>query len=203
MVIHEESDLVAILSFFITILGAVNILLVPMGLFAFRKFRTAAKVAAIGIGWVALYLLALVTVSVLSPQTIVKVGDSYCADIWCIGIDKVNATPRGQGIVYRLDVHIFSDANTVTTSAKGVSFFLIDEGGHRFPLIRDPSVVPVDVTLNPRQSVNTSLTFVTTSGVRQLFLTAEDPNTDRFWWTKLYFGSDFSLLHKPPLLRVL
>jgi hypothetical protein len=75
MVIHEGSDLVAILSFFITILGAVNILLVPMGLFAFRKFRTAAKVAAIGIGWVALYLLALVTVSVLSPQTIVKVGD--------------------------------------------------------------------------------------------------------------------------------
>jgi len=77
------------------------------------------------------------------------------------------------------------------------------EGGHRFPLTRDPSVVPVDVTLNPRQSVNTSLTFVTTSDVQQLFLTAEDPNTDRFWWTKLYFGSDFSLLHKPPLLRVL
>ena len=128
-------------------------------------------------------------------KLVVKVGDSYCSDIWCIGIDIVNSTARGREIVYKLDVHIFSDANTVTTSAKGVSFFLLDERGRRFPLIIDPSVVPIDVTLNPHQSVNTLLTFVTASDVRQLSL-GEDPNRNRFWWTKLYFGSDFSLLRK-------
>ena len=28
----------------------------------------------------------------VSPQRVIKLGDSYCWDLWCMGIDKVKAT---------------------------------------------------------------------------------------------------------------
>ena len=109
---------------------------------------------------------------------------------------------QGSEIAYKVDVRIFSDANRVQTSAKGVSLYLVDERGRRFPLVRDPSVIPFDVALDPGQSVNTSLTFVAAGDARQLFLTGDTQGEPPFW-VKLYFGSDDSLLHKRTLLRVL
>jgi hypothetical protein len=97
-------------------------------------------------------------------------------------------------------VRIFSDANSVKTSAQGASVYLFDERGRRFPLIADPSVIPFDVTLDPREVVRTSLTFITPPDVRQLFLSGDGR---RPFWTKLYFASDWSLWQKPALLRVL
>jgi hypothetical protein len=205
MFIHYESGLGAVIVPLFVIAGATLIFIVAAVELAEKNYRFAAKALAVCIAWVAAYLIVLVSVSLLSPQTTVKVGDSYCADIWCIGINRVNATRRGQEIVYKLDAHIFSDANTVNTTAKkDISLYLVDDRGRRFPLVSDPSVIPFDVTLNPHQSINTSLTFVTTTDVRQLFLAIDATMaTNRYPWLKLYFGSDFSLLHKPPRLRVL
>ena len=201
MVVHSDSNLGAALAFLV-MLGTAITLLVSAVQVASGRFRSAAKALAASVSWTALYVLALIAVSVLTPQKVVTFGDSYCADIWCIGIDKVSAARRGQEIVYKIDVRIFSDANHVKTSAKGASLYLLDERGRRFPLVPDPSVVPFDVTLDPGQSMNTSLTFVTAADVRQLFLTG-DRGAGPPFWVRLYFGSDESLLHKRTLLRVL
>ena len=144
-------------------------------------------------------------VSLLTPQKIVNIGEGYCVDIRCIGIDKVNPTPRGQELVYKVDVHIFSDANRVKVSAKGGHLYLQDEHGRRFPMekVVDPSVIPFDVTLNPGQAVKTSLTFVVAADAHQLFLRGDSGDRPVPFWVRLYFGSDDSLLHKPTLLRVL
>jgi len=52
-----------------------------------------------------------------------------------MGIDKVNTTPRGQEIIYKIDVHFFSDANTVTTGSDDALIYLVDDRGRRFPLV--------------------------------------------------------------------
>jgi hypothetical protein len=205
MAVHYDSGLGAVIVPLFVIAGTAVTLIVAAVELAQKNYRFTGRVLGVCIAWVAAYLIVLVSVSLLSPQTTVKVGDSYCADIWCIGIDHVNTTRRGQEIVYTLDAHIFSDANTVNTSAKKeISLYLVDDRGRRFPLVSDPSAIPFDVTLNPHQKINTALTFVTTPDVRQLFLAIDATMaTNRFPWLKLYFGSDFSLLHKPPRLRVL
>jgi hypothetical protein len=59
-----------------------------------------------------------------------------------------------------------------------------------------------DVTLEPGQSVTTSLTFVAAADARQLFLTGNTRSEPPFW-VRLYFGSGDSLLRKRTLLRVL
>src|SRR5262249_54059383 len=126
MSIHYDSGLGAVVVPLFVIAGAALTLMVVPVEFAQKNYRFTAKALGVCIAWVAAYLIVLVSVSLLSPQTTVKVGDSYCADIWCIGIDQVNTTRRGQEIVYKLDAHIFSDANTINTSAtKEISLYLV------------------------------------------------------------------------------
>jgi hypothetical protein len=175
------------------------------------KFRSGVKTLGTVLGVSCVYVFAIITTSLLSPQKIINIGDSYCEDIWCIGVEAVSAQPQGQNVQYNVAVRIFSDANHTKVSAKGASLYLLDEHGRRFNLVSDPAVVPFDMTLNPRQSINTTLTFVTSSDVRQLFLTGaygnslegkRPPFIARFL-VSLYIGSDNSLMHKPTLLRVL
>jgi hypothetical protein len=200
MTMHSDSNLGAALAF-VAILGTAVIALVACELFASRKFRRAAKALLAGVALIGIYTLAVVAVSLLSPQRVVNRGDSYCADLWCIGIDGVDRKPLGQANVYEVAVHIFSDANHVATGARGASLYLLDERGRRFPLVKDPAATPFDMILEPGQSMHTSLTFVTAADARRLFLTGDYKGTP--CWTKLYFGADNSLWHKRTLLRVL
>src|SRR4051812_17446147 len=54
-----------------------------------QKLRIAAKVAAASVGALAFYIAAAAAISWVSPQRVIKFGDSYCWDLWCMGIDKV------------------------------------------------------------------------------------------------------------------
>ena len=127
-----------------------------------------------------------------------------------MGIDKVNATPRGQEMVYKIDVRFFSDANTVKTGIDDALIYLVDDRGRRFPLVDDPSVIPINTRLDPGQSLNTSLTFVTPNDAGHLFLTGDAPlpyHIPLGWkffriYADLHFGYE-KLSHKPTVLRVL
>jgi hypothetical protein len=201
VVIHSDSNLGAAVALMV-VLGAAIMVLASAALIASGKSRRAVKTLLASAALVAIYTLAVIAVSLWTPQKIVSAGESYCVDIWCIEIDGVSPKPLGQEIVYKVDVRIFSDANRVKTSAKGESLYLLDERGRRFPLVKDPAAIPFDVTLDPGQSVKTSLTFVAAADARQLFLTG-DAGREPPFWVRLYFGSDDSLLHKRTLLRVL
>jgi hypothetical protein len=198
MVIHSDSFAGVMLPFVVA-LAVVVLDLTSAGMLAFGKFRVMAKILRALAGLVAVYVLALIGVSILTPQKIGSAGQAYCVDIWCIGIEKVSPMTSSNEITYKVDVRIFSDANTVKTSGKGFSLFLVDERGRRYPMLKDSSVIPFDLSLDPGQSVNTSLTFVTRPDARELFLTVDSPI---FWAARLCFA-DGSLLHKPTLLRVL
>jgi hypothetical protein len=201
VVIHSDSSPGAAVALGV-VLGAVILVLASAVLIASGKSRWAVRTLLACAALVATYTLAVIAVSMRTPQKIVRVGDSYCVDVWRIGIDGVSPKPFGQETVYKVDVRIFSDANHVKASARGASLYLVDDRGRRFPLVKDPSVIPFDVTLEPGQSVKTSLTFVAAADARQLFLTGDTGGEPPFW-ARLYFGSDDSLLHKRTLLRVL
>jgi len=206
MILHSDSELGALLTLLVLFAGFVGLCASVM-LLVSRKFRSSLNVLLATTAVVGAYVLGVLVVSILTPQTIVNIGDSYCMDIWCIGIEKVNAMPRADEIVYKVDVRIFSDANSVKTSAKGAAVYLLDERGRRFELLNDPAVIPFDTPLAPKQSIHTTLTFAAPADVRQLFLPCgshhigEEPSVP--FWVKLYFGSDAGFLHKQTMLRVL
>src|SRR5438128_2239491 len=176
-----------------------------------RNFRSGAKTLAAVAGLIGVYLLVVMTTSLLSSQKIVAIGDTFCEDIWCIGVERVDVVSRGESVEYNVAVKIFSDTGTAVISAKGASLYLLDERGRRFPLVPNPAAVPFDTTLNPGQSIQTTLTFLAPRDVRQLLLGGvhggslgggELPLIPRLL-VRLYLGNDGSLMHKSTLLRVL
>ncbi len=145
---------------------------------------------------------AVVLVSLLTPRTIVNIGDSYCWDLWCLGIQNVNATPQGQNILYTAEVSLFSDADTVqleVTDQPKRFFYLMDEQDRRFPILTYSSLGAADVALKPGESLKSSLTFLAPASARKLYLA-----DDLKWppWVCLYFGSDLNPFHRRTLLRV-
>jgi len=199
MIVHSDVEI----GFWLALLvgfGAAVSLVISGILVLERKFRTAASVAKTTLSVMVVWVIAVSLVSLLTPQTIVRVGDNYCEEIRCIGIDKVRVEPKEPETVY--------------------------DQGRRFPLIGDPAVIPYDTYLDPGQKIQTTLTFVAASDARQLFLTfrprskaegAKLPAVGKTppAWATLPFGllgawfyvaspgRDDAPLHKPTVLRVL
>ena len=202
MIVH--SDGMGTPVFFFALLASGAILLVVIGFLASGRFRAARNVflcwSASALGYIAM----TIAVSLLTPQAIVNPGQSYCVDIWCISIQGVTKTQVAADIAYKAEGRLFSDANTVKTSAKGASLYLVDERSRRFPLIADAEAIPFNIELNPGQSVNTSLTFLAAADAQRLFLKVDLLNRSRLakFLTKFVIGNDSSLLHRPTLLRV-
>src|SRR5580704_10107677 len=193
MIVH--SDAVGSMVFFFVMVGSVLMFVVALIALAGRKFRLAGKIFAWWSAFAVAYTALTITVSLLLPQKIVNPGQSYCVDSWCIGVQNVTRAALGQNVAYKADVRIFSDLNTGTTSAKGASLYLADERGRRFPLVPDPSVTPFDTELMPKQSLNTSLTFLVAADARELFLRGDGP--PGLWMAKFFIGDDSALLHRP------
>jgi len=148
------------------------------------------------------YLGAVVVVSLLTPKTIVSIGDSYCWDLWCLGIQNVNMTPQGQNILYTAEVSLFADSTTAelqVTDQPNEFFYVMDEQGRRFPLLRYASPSDPKITVKPGESVKSSVTFLAPADARNLYLTGDIPALP---WVSLYFGSDLNPFHRRTLLRV-
>jgi hypothetical protein len=198
MIVH--SDGIGSTVFFFVMPASGATLLAAIIFLTRGHFRRAVKIFGWWSACAVAYTALTIIVSLLAPRKIVNPGQSYCVDIWCISVQNVTRTPLGQDTVYKADLRIFSDADTVKTSAKGQLLYLVDEHGRRYPLIADPSVPPCDTELSPGQSVNTSLTFITAADAQQLFLKGDGPS---LWIKKFFLGDDSALLHRPTLVRVL
>ena len=123
MTIRNDSELGALLTLAVLFLGFIGVM-VSIILLLSKKFRPAATALLVTLTGVGLYAGIVIVVGILTPQRIINVGESYCMDIWCISVEKVNTQPRGDETVYKVDVKIFSDANTAKTSETAQSCIL-------------------------------------------------------------------------------
>jgi hypothetical protein len=202
-VFHEDSSAGALAAFLVFVAAAFTGMVALALYINDRGSRDAARVGRFSAGILVPYLAAVALVSLLTPRTIVTVGDSYCWDLWCMGIQQVSAIPQGQNTRYTAEVSIFSDskhAHRVPAEFAKSFFYVLDEQGRRFPLLPDSSFADADVTVLPGEAVKSSLTFVAPATARKLYLIGENTGPP---WMHLYFGSDAALLHRPTLLRVL
>lgn len=192
-VFRMDSTPGALLEFLVLLAFAIT------GVMALVKVPRAGRVC----GSIAvLYLGGVLVASLVTPRTIVSVGDSYCWDLWCLGIQNVTAVPQGDTIFYTADVSLFADStNTQRLPAdpSGQQFFYVtDEKGRRFPILHS-ALGDRDVTVMPGESVKASLTFIVPADARSLYLTGDVGAPP---WVCLYFGSDLNPFHRRTLLRV-
>ena len=199
--------------------AAFALLVASVTLAALRKFGQAKRIAFYTLSGVVIWVVTTHAVALLTPRTIVRVGETYCYwDNICMGVDEVitdHATPE---TIYTLNMHIHNDAKTVKDGLQNIALYLKDERGRRFPMIPDSSVTPYDSLLDPGQSIKTSLTFKVSPDVRQLFLAWEGQELastggkkpPSFWQPivggiigLIMYGGGGYLFHKDAVLRVL
>jgi hypothetical protein len=212
VIVHSESPLIW-LALFVAV-ASVLLILLSASLAVARNFHLAKRIARTTLtGWV-VWVVVANGISLLTPRTIVNIGETYCWDINCLGIDEVIPPAQASDAVYKLNAHVYNDANTIKISFKNISPFLVDERGRRFPMVDDTSVTPYDSLLDPGQTIKTSFKFKVAPDARQLFLTMEETGpqehvggkTAPFWaplvGLAMYGGGGF-LVQKEALLRVL
>jgi hypothetical protein len=204
MTIHSDSTIGALFTF-VVMLTVLGCFVAAMLHLSFREFRKALTAFGVGAGIAAGFIVATAMLSLITAQTVVNVGDNYCEDIVCIGIDTVKAAPRDQKVVYTIGAHIFSDANHVKVSAKGARLYLFDEKNRRFPLTQDEGEIPFDTSLDPGQKRQTNFTCIAPADSQHLYLwySQGDPSRPTPFWVSWYFGSAHGIFRKPVLIRVL
>src|SRR5262249_54307805 len=147
VIIHSESVLVGL--GLLVAIAVVLSLLLSAALAVGGNSRLAKRIARTSLVGLVVWTVTANSISLLTPRTIVKVGETYCMDIGCLGIDEVASQSHATNTTYKLNTHFFSDANTVKISFKNVVYYLIDERGRRFPMVSDPSAPPYDTLLDP------------------------------------------------------
>jgi hypothetical protein len=182
MIVHSDSFL-GVMFLFLVMLGASAGPLTSIVLLIALKYRAASKIFLSTAGGLALFFVLQGSMLALTPRAVITRGDSFCADIWCIGVKDVKTSSLGEDM----------------------RLLLVDEQGRRFPLVPDPSVPPFNKELAPREGFDTTLTFNIPSGSGHLYLTSE-PTKARAFVVRLFtgdwLGEHFASLRKPFLLQV-
>ncbi|HEY6390760.1 MAG TPA: hypothetical protein VIX89_05760 [Bryobacteraceae bacterium] len=135
-----------------------------------RGARAFRMLRALGI-CAGLYLATAIVVHFLLPLRVLSIGDAQCSDDWCIAVESVKRPPpAGAEIYYDVILRISSSARRVTQREKGLSTYLIDGRGRRFDPAPEMSHVPLDVLLEPEQTVTAIRTFRIPADAHQLNL---------------------------------
>jgi hypothetical protein len=132
---------------------------------------TAASMALSGAGGRALrilrawamgfgaYMAVVATTSLAGPRRVLRPGDPLCSDDWCLFVESATRTVAGGRAEYRVNLRISSRALRVAQREKDAAVYLEDGFGRRYAPLRDPSAVPLDVRLEPGESIATARVF--------------------------------------------
>jgi hypothetical protein len=148
------------------------------------------------------YFLISLAVAFFKPQRVIRTGDPWCLDDWCLSVDEVRRIPGQRDISYRLGLRIFSRARRVAQRANGAWIYLIDERGHRYSPDPDPSLEPLDVVLQPQESITTSRLFHLPNDVHQIGLITGHGGAYCGPMAFLVIGESGCLFKKPTMIRI-
>ncbi len=129
-------DLLFLFSFLLIAAGIVGLL---VALFL-RRRRLALRLAIGLVIYAGVYVLLLVSVSLLSPQRVLAMHEVRCFDDWCMAVEQVEQRPaigsaQAQGGFYLVTLQVSSQAKRIRQRELDTAVFLVDERGVRY----DPS----------------------------------------------------------------
>lgn len=183
---------------FIAASFATAISLVVMAVAAIRGRRGRALGILCGVGlFIAAYLIVIVVVSLKSPTRVLHVLEPQCFDDWCISVDHVERTLAGTDAGYTTTLRLFSRARRRAQRENGVSVYVLDDRGRRYEPVDDPQAVPLNVLLNPGESIVAMRKFIVPADAHNPGLVVAHGRFPGIF----IIGDDQSLFHKPTVVR--
>jgi hypothetical protein len=108
---------------------------------------------------VAIYCGIVILVSLVAPRRVLSAGEPLCFDDWCITVEGAEQTASQSEASYVVRLRLSSRARRATQRENGVVVYLTDANGTRYDPVSDLSAVPLNVQLQPMESVITTHTF--------------------------------------------
>jgi hypothetical protein len=183
-----------------------------------RRRQRAGSLLRRWVAAVAIYLGAVVAVSLVSPQRVLAIGDDWCFDDWCVAVNSVTLAPelgpsdrpvRANGVFYVVRLRLSNHARGRTQRAGSVAVHLLDGLGHRHGVssegqsafeARDGPTLPLTSTIPLHQSLTTVRVFDLPRDVHDVGLTIEHPVG--FSPGLFVIGDQTSLFHRPTVVRL-
>jgi hypothetical protein len=141
----------------------------------------------------AVYLAAVLVVSLLTPQRRLAIGQKRCFDEWCYTVTA--ADWRGEQVA--VDLHITSEARRVSMRELGVGVRLLDSNGHSYWPVSE-SGPPLDTMLGPGESFDTRRIFRVPQDAVDVGLEVAHGITPAL----VIIADPGSLLHRPTLIML-
>ena len=117
------------------------------------------------------YIATVYAAAAFSTQTVLKIGDPQCSDDWCLAVDSVIPTPASATTHYTITLRIFSRARRVAQRENvAKDIYLVDANEQRYNPVLAGSEAPLNVLLQPEESVTTTRNFVLPAGDRDIRL---------------------------------
>ena len=147
---------------------------------------------------VVLYLGTSVAVAYAAPQRVIAAGTPWCFDDWCLSVEKVTHADAN----YIVGLLISSEAKRVTQRAKGAWIYLRDENDTHYDPTANPSDVPLDVLLQPGESVAAQRSFKVPANVHELGLVTGHGGPPCGVMSLVVIGQGGCLFHKQTMIRL-
>lgn len=190
------------LIFLLAALTTIVVILVSVVLLLIGRGRSALRLLRYYVIGLAAYVAIGFAVSFFTPQRVIAVGEPWCFDDWCLEVQNVAKTPEGTADVYRVQFQIFSRARRVSQRAKGAWIYLIDDHGRTYSPEPNDAAVPMDVLLDPGQSVNAARTFRVPDDAKGLGLITGHGGPYCGVMEVAVVGQAGCFFHKPTMIRI-
>jgi hypothetical protein len=177
---------------------AVSLIALIAAAYAAVRGRTTRAFSILGIWMIcaALYLATSIAVAFAAPQRVLAVGEPWCFDDWCLTVENTRRTDS----TYDVGLRISSEAKRVTQRANGAWIYLRDEHDKHYDPA--PAAVPLDILLQPGESVTAKRSFNVPAGVRELGLVTGHGGTPCSLMALVIIGNGGCLFHKQTMIRL-
>ena len=183
--------------------------LIALAVAAYASIRgrtpRAFAILRVWLACVAVYLGISVAVAFAAPQKVRAAGEPWCFDDWCLTVEKTTrapASPEAVYATYNVDLKLSSTAKRVTQRAAGAWIYLRDENDRHYEPVADPSGVPLDVVLQPGESVAARRSFQVPANVRELGLVTGHGGGPCGVMSLVIIGGGGCLFHKEAMIRL-
>ena len=158
---------------------------------ALRVLRGCFLVAAI-------YLVAVIVVSLFTMQRVVAIGEPLCFDDWCITVVSVEPLPSASKTTYTVNLQLSSRARRIIQRENNLALYVTDSRGLRQDPERRSSDVPLNTQLGPGESVSAARVFHVSRDASDLSLVIAHEGCFPIEWF-IIGGGPFKL---PPIVRL-
>ncbi len=148
------------------------------------------------------YFVCDAAVAFLRPQRLIAIGTPWCFDEWCLTVAGVKHTTAARMNAYHVDLLLSSQARGRAQRANGAWIYLIDDQGNRYAPEPDSSDIPLNVLIQPGQSIDASRRFKVPADIHQVGLVTGHGGPYCGAMAILIIGSGGCLFNKPTMIRI-